>query len=121
MFNIINISYITLLGDNMLKINMEYRKGILFVRLKGNLNANTVPKFKEYTIPIIKDYGIKYVVYNLNELVNLDNTGESALLEEKNLVKTNSGKVLIVNNKINSPIEIENISSELVALDLLKI
>ena len=29
----------------MLKINMEYRKGILFVRLKGNLNKYTV-KFK---------------------------------------------------------------------------
>ena len=43
----------------MLKINMEYRKGILFVRLKGNLNANTAPRFEEYAIPIIKDYGIK--------------------------------------------------------------
>jgi len=39
----------------MLKINLEYRKGILFVRLKGNLNANTSKKFLEYAIPIIKD------------------------------------------------------------------
>ena len=47
----------------MLKINLEYRKGILFVRLKGNLNKNTAPKFMEYTLPIIEDYGIKYMVY----------------------------------------------------------
>ena len=105
----------------MLKINMEYRKGILFVRLKGNLNANTAPRFEEYAIPIIKDYGIKYMVYNLSELVSIDNHGEDALLEGSKWVKTNDGKVLLVNNNINTQLNFDKISNELVALDLLKI
>lgn len=105
----------------MLKINMEYRKGILFVRLKGNLNANTAQRFTDYTVPIIKDYGIKYMVYNLEELMEIDNMGEDALLEGGKWVKTNKGKVLLVNNKINTQLKFDKISNELVALELLKI
>ncbi len=105
----------------MLKINMEYRKGILFVRLKGNLNANTSNKFLEYVVPIIKDYGIRYVVYNLGELVCLDETGERALVQAGEEAKTNQGKVLIVNNKINTVVDYDNVSNELVALNLLKV
>ena len=100
---------------------MEYRKGILFVRLKGNLNANTAPKFEEYAIPIIKDYGIKYVVYNLSELMSLDSYGELALIKGGDEAKENDGKVLIVNNRINSNLDYDNVSNELVALDLLKV
>lgn len=105
----------------MLKINMEYRRGILFIRLKGNLNANTATKFEEYTIPIIKNNGIRYIVYNLSELVSLDSRGESALIKGGDEAKLNEGKVLIVNNNINSNLEYDKISSELVALELLKI
>lgn len=100
---------------------MEYRKGILFVRLKGNLNANTAPKFLEYAVPIIKNYGIRYVVYNLSELVSLDKVGETALMEGGNEAKINDGRVLIVNNKINTCLDYDNVSNELVALDLLKV
>ena len=100
---------------------MEYRKGILFVRLKGNLTANTAPKFEEYAIPIIKDYGIKYIVYNLSELNCLDSSGEQALIKGGDEAKVNDGKVLIVNNRINSCLDYTNVSNELVALDLLKV
>lgn len=105
----------------MLKINMEYRKGILFVRLKGNLNANTSKKFLEYAIPIIKDYGIRYIVYNLGELVSLDEAGEKALTEAGEYAKGNNGKVLIVNNKINTIADYDNVSNELVALNILRV
>lgn len=105
----------------MLKINLEYKKGILFIRLKGNLNAVTAPRFLEYTTPIIKDYGIKYMVYNLSELVGLDNSGEDALFGCGKSVKSNNGKVLIVNNKINTSLNFDNVSNELVALDLLRV
>lgn len=105
----------------MLKINMEYRKGILFVRLKGNLNASTAPKFMEYTLPIIKEYGIKYLVYNLNDLLSIDNIGENALLEGQNEISVNNGKVLLVNNNVNTSVKLENIKDELKALELLRV
>ena len=99
---------------------MEYKKGILFIRLKGNLNAFTATRFSEYTIPIIENYKVKYMVYNLQDLVSLDNFGESALLKSGEKVKQNHGRVLIINNKINTTLNFDNISSELVSLDLLK-
>ena len=105
----------------MLKINMEYRKGILFIRLKGNLNAYTAPKFESYTLPVIKDYGIRYVVYNLSELVSLDKRGEDALHKGGLECDKNNGKVLIVNNSINSCLEFDKIKSELMAMELLKV
>ncbi len=105
----------------MLKINMEYRKGILFVRLKGNLNAFTAPKFKDYTLPVIKDYGIKYLVLNLNDLVSIDSIGEEALKEGNKIIKANKGKVLLVNNNINTQVKFDKVSNELMALELLKI
>lgn len=105
----------------MLKINLEYSKGILFVRLKGNLNANTTIRFKEYTFPIIKDYKVKYMIYNLSELVSIDSTGESALLEGIKCVNSNKGKVLLVNNSINTNLKLHKASNSLLALDLLTV
>lgn len=104
----------------MLKINMEYRRGILFLRLRGNLNANTVSKFEEYTLPILKNYGIKYVVYNLNELKSIDKSGIESINKSKKLIANNKGKVLLVNNHNNdNQFDLHKISNELVALDLL--
>lgn len=104
----------------MLKINMEYRRGILFLRLRGNLNMNTVSKFEEYTLPILKNYGIKYVVYNLNELKCIDKSGIESINKSKKLVANNKGKVLLVNNRNNdNQFDLHMISNELVALDLL--
>lgn len=103
----------------MLKINMEYRRGILFLRLRGNLNTNTAPRFEEYTLPILKNYGIKYVVYNLNELKYIDKSGIESINKSRSLVANNKGKVLLVNSSFNNKLDLQNISNELVALDLL--
>lgn len=103
----------------MLKINMEYRRGILFIRLRGNLSVNTVSKFEEYTIPIIKNYGIRYVVYNLNNIANLDDEGISSINRSVSLIKKNRGKALIVSKKDSDTFNNLSISNELVALELL--
>ena len=89
--------------------------------LKGNLNKNTAPKFMEYTLPIIEDYGIKYMVYNLEGLSSIDSVGENALLSGGKSVKENDGRVLLINNKVNTCLRFDKITDELVALDLLKI
>lgn len=100
---------------------MEYRRGILFLRLKGNLNESTSKKFEEYTFPVIKDYGIKYLVINLSELVSLDDYGKNSLEKSGLLIGNNDGRVLLINNKNNINLNYESITDELVALDLLKI
>ena len=51
----------------------------------------------------------------------LDETGERALVQAGEEAKTNQGKVLIVNNKINTVVDYDNVSNELVALNILKV
>ena len=65
----------------MLGINMEFRKGILFVRLKGVLDRYTLQNFKNEVSDLIKTKGIKYLVMNLNHLDYIDDVGMKQLLK----------------------------------------
>ena len=46
----------------MLKVLMEFRKGVLFVRLYGALNSSTIDIFKKDVKEVIIASGIMYVV-----------------------------------------------------------
>ena len=48
----------------MLKTNMEFRRGILFVRLKGDLSKDTIKD--------IIDEDFKYVVLNIDNMYSID-------------------------------------------------
>ena len=88
----------------MLKINLEYNSGILFVRLNGNLNRATSHKLNRYLIPVIMKHGIKYLVYNLNELGSIDQVGKKALLNGNKAISSNKGFVYIC----DIPIKLED-------------
>jgi hypothetical protein len=48
----------------MLNMNIEYNKGVLFVRLTGKLDRSSSYKINKYLIPVILKQKIKYLVYN---------------------------------------------------------
>lgn len=75
----------------MLKINLEYKCGILYVRLSGNLNKRTSSKLNRYLIPVIMKHGIKFLVYNLNELRSIDKIGRKALINGNKAINSNKG------------------------------
>ena len=104
----------------MLNINMEYNSGILFVRLSGSLNKLTTNKFINTLFPVVKDYGIKNLVYNLEDLKSIDESGFKTLLKVYNAILDNYGKVLVVNNKFNLKY-LKEVNNELSALNILKI
>ena len=81
----------------MLEINMEFRKGILFIRLIGQLNEKTVGKLEKEVTELVKDYGIRNLVFNLEEVTNIDIKGINALLKNYKLCKKNDGKTLVCN------------------------
>ena len=86
----------------MLKINMEYRKGILFVRPCGNLTRVTYKCLNDYLLPVI------------------GNKGKESLLEGINAVRKNLGEGIIC----NTCIKFENAlvtEDELSAIKLIKI
>lgn len=81
---------------------MEFRKGILFVRLIGVLNKKTVSKLHKEVTELIKDNGVRNIVFNVNELESIDYYGINALLYNYELCRISNGKTLLcgINNTL---------------------
>ena len=54
----------------MLGINIEFAKGVLFVRLDGILNNKNVSSVENTVTKIINDGGLRYLVFNVNNLTS---------------------------------------------------
>lgn len=79
----------------MLHIIMEFRKGILFVRLYGELTKHTVSKFQGEVIDMIQKNGIRSIVLNIENLESLDLKGVNSLLYCYECCKKNKGETLL--------------------------
>ena len=110
----------------MLIMDLEYNKGILFVRLKGNLNRRSSYKLNNYLVPVLLKHKIKYLVYNLYELKNVDEAGIDAMLNTKCAIKSNKGKICLceVSNEIKKLIKrlhIKSVEDERKVFELIKV
>lgn len=88
----------------MLEITKEFRKGILFVRLKGILDKDTVAYLNKEVTKVVADMQFHNVVFNVEELKSIDMDGIYALLYNYNLCKDNNGVSLLcgVNKSIKN-------------------
>ena len=66
---------------------MEFRKGILFIRLKGDLNKDTIKGI------IDKDF--KYVVLNIDDMYSIDSYSIKYLNKIYRLYENNNNKFII--------------------------
>ena len=111
----------------MLQIDIRPFKGILFVRLKGSLDKKSISKLEKEVIKFQKTVGIKNIVFNIEELNEIDNYGKYALINSFNLCIKNKGQSFIClgdNDKISdklTPIfsKVNFISDELAAVNLI--
>ena len=83
---------------------MKYNDGILYVSLEGVLNRNTSYKINNYLLPVIIKRNIKNLVYNLDNINNIDEHGIDAILNTKCAIKNNRGKVYLSNKTNNENI-----------------
>ena len=79
----------------MLDINFEFRRGILFIRLSGVLNRLTINEFDSSVTSLIRDNGIRNVVFNVSGLRKIDFKGISRLFYNYELCKKNRGISLL--------------------------
>ncbi len=79
----------------MLKMDLEYDKGIFFARLEGSLNKKSSYKINNYLIPVIRKHQIKEVIINLEKIRELDNIGISALMNVKSMVRCIKGHIYL--------------------------
>lgn len=107
-------------------MDLEYNQGILFVRLKGNLNRRSSFKINNYLNPVIEKHKIKYLVYNLYSLEDIDDEGMDAILNTKYAIKDNLGKILMceINKNLASKlkkVKIKKIDNEIEAINLIEV
>lgn len=82
----------------MLNVGTEFRKGILFVRLKGDLNKDTIYKLNKKVTNVVKESGIRNIVFNLERLKSIDLKGINTIFYNYELCKSNKGKSLLCGN-----------------------
>lgn len=80
----------------MLETDMEFKKGILFVRLKGVLNGDTCTNLEDDLTSLIRNNGIRYVLINLEEITYIDKYGVNIIIKNYINISSNEGKLIIV-------------------------
>jgi len=113
----------------MLDINLEFYKGMLFVRLSGVLNINTCTKLSKCLDNMINGKGLRYFVINLEELDYVDDKGLQAIIDRYFDIVMHDGRLVVCgyNNRLNSVKinnifkQIEHTNTELNALKLINI
>lgn len=66
---------------------MEFSRGILFIRLKGDLNKNTIKG--------LIDRNFKYIVLNINNMYSIDSYSINYLNNAYRNLKSENGKIII--------------------------
>ena len=92
-----------------MKINIEFRKGLLFIRLDGVLSKETSNVLSECIHYFIKEGGVKYFVINLKKLDFIDEEGLNILKENNKDIILHNGNLIICNS---SNIYVEKIIRE---------
>ena len=109
-------------GDK--NLDLEYNKGILFIRFRKSINKELAKEINQYLIPKVLEQKIKYIVLNLYNVESVDQFGLDSLLNLKCAVKTNKGKICLceiskeLSKKINL-VKLRRINSEMQAFDII--
>lgn len=84
----------------MLEIELEFKKGILFVRLGGILNKETIGEFSKKVTSLIKETGIRKIIFNMSNLTSVDLDGVEELYNNYKINHNKNGNTLIcgINN-----------------------
>lgn len=79
----------------MLEISFEFRKGIFFIRLIGDLDNKNYIQEDQNIKKLIIDNKFKYIVINTNYIKKVDLDGLNYLLEIFYITKTNESELII--------------------------
>lgn len=97
----------------MLKVLMEFRKGILFVRLYGSLNEESLETFDTEVKEVIINSGIRFVVLNVDNLESINETGVKEIKNLKKTLKKLDGEFFLFGGEIKELKSLVNLENEL--------
>jgi len=79
----------------MLNIDLEYKKGVLFMRLNGTLDRHTSFILDDSINKIICKAGIRFLLINFENLSKIDDFGINTILNIYNKYFRYGGKLMI--------------------------
>lgn len=85
--------------NQMLKMNTEFRKGVLFIRLIGNLTKDNYLKKEKEVTSLRENIGLKYIVINLDEITSVDLNCLNDLINYYQDIKNNNEILFICEQK----------------------
>ncbi len=97
----------------MLKVLMEFRKGVLFVRLYGSLNNDTKDIFEKEVKEVIIKSGIRYVVLNVSNLSEIKESGIKEIKNLRKILKKMDGEFFLFGGEIKELKSLVNLENEL--------
>ena len=100
----------------MLNTNIEFRKGVLFIRLDGELNKFTMNELDK-TYNLIVDNQVRNIVFNINEVEKVDKFGMNKLFNIYKRINNNSNCYFIKNKLLNKNIKV--FDNELKAMEVI--
>ena len=100
-----------MIGDDMLEIDMNSKYGILFIRLFGELTRKTRKKLNNEVCSLLINIGIRNVVFNLENVYKMDDSGFKTLIKCYDVCDKNHGNTMIClsKNKFNYDLKNFNI------------
>lgn len=79
----------------MLNISFEFRKGIFFIRLIGDLNKESYKQKEKELNELILENKFKYIVINTNHLKKVDLDGLNYIIKIYYMTKENNSNLVI--------------------------
>lgn len=101
----------------MQDVNIEFNRGVLFVRISGILDEINEEPIRKKVLEIIQEGGIKNLVFNVQ---NLQINGSVSIFKQcKNIINANKGKMILCTNNNISLKYVDNAKDELEALRMI--
>ena len=92
---------------------MEFRKGVLFVRLYGDFNDQSLDTFNKEVKEVIISSGIKYVVLNVRNLDSITNEGVTEIKRLRKILKKTNGEFFLFGGEVKELKKLVNLENEL--------
>lgn len=92
----------------MLDLNMEFQRGILFIRLRGILDSTTSMKLQNALNIAIHQIGIKYLLLNCEKLYEIDKDSIDMIFKRVRELLNLEGKFLVCGFNDYVRLKIEN-------------
>ena len=109
-------------GDYLIDTDMEFRKGVLFIRINNTLKEKEYLASSNAIKELVSQIGIKYLVINFNE-ESVDNDFKLKLIiNNYEYLKKISGKLLLCGNidiSLCNNLYIDKIDNELEAFKII--